>query len=233
MSQMDLLRDCMASTGLPQDTQSAEDFARFFCKLCWNTDCPRAEQVDLPWERRMATQVERLLTHPNFAAENDPRFENIRRIPFKDMFRDAVRLEIANQRGDWQVPVLPGDPGEELETLAPPQHTDHVDQAAKALAQALGKEEPTIPEATEKPEAPVPPKEIPVPSHFVRKENRSQQANTDFPLEGVMVGGDPIPEQAPKTPEVDPWAVPVQKGEKVSVGGTVKMGSPPKDGEKE
>lgn len=244
MGDRDLLRECMASTGVAQEEQSVEEFQQFFCRLCWNGQCVRAEQTDLPWERRMATQVERLLTNPHIAAEGDPRYANIRSMPFKDLFRDAVRLEIANQRGDWQIPVLPGDtdPGEELETLATPQHTDQVDQAAKALAQALGKEAPELPkreaskpepEPEPEPEDSGPPeKMIQVPDHFVRRHNQAQQANTDFPLEGAMVGGGSLPEPVPQKPAVDPWAVPEQKGEKISVGGTVQLGAPSQDEEK-
>jgi len=231
---IDLLRDCMASMGVAQEEQSVADFVKVFCRLCWNKSCPRAEQTDLPWEQRMSTQVERLLTNPNIAPLGDPRFDNIRRIPFKDLFMDAMRIEIANQRGDWQVPVLPGDPGTELETLAPPQHTDHVDTAVKALAQALGKEKPELPEKPEpsEPTEPEPEAEnvVPVPNHF-RRKNQAQQANTDFPLEGVMIGGDPVPETKPEaqTP-VDPWAVPeAPKGEKIAVGGTIQLGSPTED----
>lgn len=235
----DLLRECMSSTGLESGAQSVEEFSIAFCRRCWHIQCVRAEQADLPWEDRMATQVYRLLDHPNFAALNDPRFSDLRKISFKDMYQNAMRIEIANRRGDWEVPVLPG---EELKVLASKEATDHVEEALLALERARSK--PTAPITAEEPipePKPAPEPEL-TPEPEVRPEVRperhrgqGQQVNTDFPVGGAMVGGDPVPPSSlvPRDgfskEAVDPWAPPPKEsGTKIDVGGTIVLGSPRK-----
>jgi len=87
---------------------SPEAFGQAFCRRCRNQDCRRAGKGRTEWLQRVLTQEERLLRNPNFADPNDPAFEEIRRLPFKDMFREAVRQEIADIRQDWE-PVTGAD----------------------------------------------------------------------------------------------------------------------------
>ena len=54
---------------------------------------------------RMLTQVERLLDNPQFSDPRDPRFESVRKQQFQDAFREAVRLELVDRKGDWEPPT--------------------------------------------------------------------------------------------------------------------------------
>jgi hypothetical protein len=53
----------------------------------------------------METQVDRLLDNPRFADPSDPRFADLRQMPFLDKFQEALALEISAQRGDWELPT--------------------------------------------------------------------------------------------------------------------------------
>jgi len=60
-----------------------------------------------------------LLDNPRFADPDDPRHEDIRRMDFKNLLKEAMKLEIAEQRGDWQ-PVTQTDAVEFANNLAMP-----------------------------------------------------------------------------------------------------------------
>lgn len=90
--------------GTAKRSLSEEEFRQTFCRVCRNPECELALGAQTKWQGRIATQEERLLNNPRFADPNDPRFKNIRAIDFPNLFRDAMALEIAAQRGDWEIP---------------------------------------------------------------------------------------------------------------------------------
>lgn len=52
----------------------------------------------------MSTQEDRLLKNPNFAHPSDSRFSHLREIDFPDLLRKAMMIEIADRKGDWNLP---------------------------------------------------------------------------------------------------------------------------------
>lgn len=81
-----------------------EKFASTFCRVCRNLECQRSGGSGAKWAKRIATQEDRLLNNPKFADPDDPRFKALREIDFPSAFREAMRQEIVDRRGDWNVP---------------------------------------------------------------------------------------------------------------------------------
>ena len=102
----DFYKECY--DGVAQQKMSPEDFTNSFCRVCRNQNCKRSGQGRTSWLRRVLTQQERLIDNPKFADPNDPKYADIRDQDFKDMLREALRLEIADQKGDWE-PVTAQD----------------------------------------------------------------------------------------------------------------------------
>lgn len=98
----DFLQECMSSINI--ENQDVSEFKDLFCQRCWNPDCRRAGQSETSWYHRVSTQVRRLLENPNIANYNDPKFYNIIKQKFEDKRREALKIEIANKKGDWTVP---------------------------------------------------------------------------------------------------------------------------------
>ena len=82
-----------------------QDLRQSFCVNCRNPECGYASPFANPWEERMATQVDRLLTNPRFADTLDPKWSYLKEMDFPDLFRKSVRLHLANKRGDWSLPT--------------------------------------------------------------------------------------------------------------------------------
>lgn len=96
----DLWIDCFN----PAMNMSPKDFGNTFCRVCKNVACERSAGSKAKWVARVTTQVDRLLTHPNFADPMDPRYQSIRAVDFPSAVRDAMRLEISDRKGDWSIP---------------------------------------------------------------------------------------------------------------------------------
>lgn len=79
-------------------------FKRTFCRVCLNLACERSAGSQTAWNRRVTTQVERLLVKPAFADPKDPKYAQVRAIDFPSTTRTAIRQEIGERRGDWSVP---------------------------------------------------------------------------------------------------------------------------------
>lgn len=97
-------RDWFADTcyvGEHQRLASPEAFRMQFCTLCRNPACTNSAVSTSIWQRRMDTQVDRLLDHPKFADPNDPKFAPLAEVDFPDLLRKALAIEIASQKGDW------------------------------------------------------------------------------------------------------------------------------------
>ena len=215
---------------------SPGDFRELFCSKCKNTDCVNRQSGD-PLSFRVATQFERL-TNPQQADPNLPKYAQIVLKEWQDMTREALRLEISDRRGDWEVPDI--DITDGVSQVAPPGSTTVVDNAVRNLAKAQGKEVPHLPEipsneddfskaavdllgeiedAEPEPETP----KEPAPQHPKKNPAFRPAARGNAEDQSGMVGGGPIP---PPEKPVDPWAVKTDEGgRKVEAGATVKFGA--------
>lgn len=82
-----------------------EQFKQTFCAVCQNGGCKNSRAAGTLWARRMATQVEDLLTNPKFASLDDPVFREIRSLNFQDKVREALAIEVSSRKGDWSIPT--------------------------------------------------------------------------------------------------------------------------------
>jgi hypothetical protein len=132
-----------------------EQFKQTFCKVCENAGCTNSRTTGGLWAKRMATQVENLLTNPKFADLDDPLFREIRSLDFHDKVREALAIEVSSRKGDWSVP------------------TDH--EVAALAAELVGAPPPPpvffqrFPEPEPPPPPPAPPKPPPPDGEWVVK----------------------------------------------------------------
>lgn len=82
-----------------------EQFKQTFCGVCQNGGCKNSRAAGTLWSKRMATQVEDLLTNPKFADLDDPVFREIRSLNFQDKVREALAIEVSTRKGDWSIPT--------------------------------------------------------------------------------------------------------------------------------
>jgi len=78
-------------------------FKQVFCGHCRNPTCSLAGWAADQFGARNAIQEERLY-NPNVAHPDDPRYGRLKEQDFPSLFHKAVRLEIADRRGDWSLP---------------------------------------------------------------------------------------------------------------------------------
>ena len=223
----DLLQDCMRSVAAPTQGQSldARSFQETFCLRCRNPECTNAGWSKDIFAKRVASQEDRLLNPTRV----DPSiFGSKLPADFLDMLQTAIKLEIADQRGDWmpvaEFPILDG----RVEKSSK-ETTDAVDQAVRKLQHkesgiTMEEDEP-FPE-----EPPVIEEQVPekVPEKAPQQpypQIQMQRNNTDNPSEGIILDGGPVAasKQAPAT--VDPWDA-TKKVQVVEPGTKIKMGAP-------
>ena len=147
----------------------AHVFEKTFCRLCKNADCIRAKGSVSPWHTRMAEQVDYLLNDPEFSDLTSEPHQKIANQMFEDMGRQAMRLEIARQKQDWEIPPDEG-PTDGFDKVASPDTTDQFDEAVKKLAKARGKGEPDLPR----------PQGENAPAHF---QNPVEEASPQAPVD--------------------------------------------------
>jgi hypothetical protein len=123
----------------------AHVFEKAFCRICKNADCIRAKGAISPWHTRMAEQVDYLLNDPEFSDMTSESHRRLAEQAFDDIGRKMMRLEIARQNQDWEIPPDEDGPTDGFDKVASPDTTDQFDEAVKKLAKARGKEEPTLP----------------------------------------------------------------------------------------
>jgi len=229
---LDLLQDCNEHHVPPKE------FMGIFCQRCRNHDCVNAGWAESTWEDRMATQVSRLITNPNFGDPNDPQFRDVVNLDFRHLSEPLVV-------DSWDRPqahlVLP-----ERQTSQPAD----VERAIQALSEARGKPAPAETAPAQAPvqapaRAPVPPAPVraiqeparPNPRHYTADtppttpSTPQRDINTAFPAEGLMLDGSPpTPDSISGTPGGDPWAAPppTNQPRKVPVGARIRMGEEPK-----
>jgi len=132
----DFLAECNAQGVSPKE------FRQTFCTRCRNPECQLAEWGTSLMDKRVVLQEQRLL-HPQQADPRLPKYAHIQAADFQDMMREALRLEIADRRGDWEVPEIDTDGRVEV---ASTETTQAVDNAVRNLARAQGQSEPPLPE---------------------------------------------------------------------------------------
>jgi len=144
-------------------------FMKTFCRLCKNADCIRAKGAISPWHTRMAEQVDYLLNDPEFSDLTSEAHRGLANQAFNDIGHKMMRLEIAKQRQDWEIPDGPTDG---FDKVSAPDTTDQFDEAAKELAKARGKKEPELPR----------PAGENAPAHFqTEDEEDPYEYDTDYP----------------------------------------------------
>lgn len=105
----DYTQDCLDTARMEKENRklNLHELRSFCCVRCKNAKCQHAgfgEQF--AWEGRIATQEDRLLVNPNFADILDPEWGDLRKFDFEDARRQAMKIEISRQRGDWAVPEV-------------------------------------------------------------------------------------------------------------------------------
>jgi len=224
-------------------------FMQTFCYRCRNHECSNASWGGSIWQSRMRIQQDKLLDNPHFAHPDNPQFDHIRERDFPSLLEKAIQLEIADKRGDWEIPEVAITDNKVIRAKG--ATTDAVDEAVKALAKAQGKIGPSLPDRqqAEKDEfleqtVEMMGEDLPTPPGF-RPESEGAEvddpdvvktpeetrppspvrslkfSNTAIPDEGFVVGGGETPK---REPESDPWAVPENTGPVVDVGAKVRMG---------
>ena len=213
-----------------------------FCRRCRNYSCTNAGWADSAWEARMRTQVDRLFDDRVEADPNDPQYERVRTAEFPSLIREAIRLNLAAERGDWAVPS-DADVSQKMRVkadeinYAPPadevadeQTSSKVDDALEALTgkRPTRVEEDPVPfgfvPAPEESEYDyeAPPEPVsrtpapPTPQPPTPAPASTSQYNAPAQTGKMIGGGEPVE-------EADPWGVPVKPKNVVGVGATVTM----------
>lgn len=193
------------------------EFKEMFCKRCRNQECVNAGWATATFDERVRTQVDRLLINPHQARPEDTRFNSIRAMNFVEV---AAAIALARRADPWAGPgVHLAEPDPET------AKSQVVEEAVSKLAEARGRKPPAptaIAVEEEKPELLSPPP-APAPPPPPVKPPVSPRVNTDFPEEGMMIGGGPTPTPGVAAPPTDPWA-PKPKQNVVARGAKIKMG---------
>ena len=229
MAKRDWLRECNDQNVPPQE------FHQIFCVRCRNPDCTRAGYAGSLWTNRITTQVERLLENPLFADLSMPQYAKVNALDFPDALRQALRIEIANKRKDWEVPPEDLTPEQAMRELA--ALPDKQEPATRAASLSVTMQEDTLQEDTlqeDTVEAPDVPAVAPEVSRAAPQAavlaTLPARTNTAFPVGGIMLDGSRRTSMAtPMTPEppkviVDPWAVPAPVENVVPVGAKIRLG---------
>lgn len=223
MREQDLLAECNDQRVPPKEFES------IFCARCRNRQCARAGWKGSTFEERVSTQVDRLLINPVRANPEDSKFDPVRAMHFAEV---AQAIVLRRRADPWAGPgVFLAEPDPATATLPA------VEDAVAKLAEARGKRptavtvevEPELhPEPSQEtvqtpqdpPRAPV---ATPAPPPVRPPPVTRPTVNTEFPDEGVMLGGSPPPPREGLV-SADPWA-PKPKHNVVPPGAKIKMGS--------
>lgn len=205
------------------------EFKEMFCKRCRNQDCVNAGWASASFDERMRTQVDRLLINPRQARPEDTQFDPLRAMHFVEV---AAAIVLARRADPW------AGPGVHLAEPDPATVTSQmVEDAVSKLAEARGRK-PTAPTligvevdvaVAVEPELQPPPRVESAPTRprdslaLPVAKSPTLGVNTDFPDDGVMIGGGPLSPSRSSTSVPDPWA-PQPKMNVVPRGAKIKMG---------
>ena len=170
------------------------EFERTFCNQCKNRQCVRAGMAFSTWDKRILTQVDRLLVNPNIVLQADgSRWEGVSDF---EGFQEPHVIEV------WGVPqeehpIIDDEMEEEEEdTLpAPPVEPPEIEEYEVAFT----------------------------PKNDLQPQPMMYHNPLNTPPQEITIGGDSKPDKAqsrPKRFQADPWAV----TETLPVGGKFKMG---------
>jgi hypothetical protein len=177
---------------------SPPEFERTFCSQCKNRQCVRADWAFSSWDKRILTQVDRLLTNPNIALQSETsRWEGLADF---DRFSEPQSIEI------WGVPESQTNP----EIVEIKEEEDTIPNQPIEPPNIDDDEESVI---TSAPKITIEPQPVPMPY--------TNPLNT--PPQEITIGETPKPVESksrPKNFQSDPWAV----TETLPVGGKFKMG---------
>ena len=203
---MNYLSECLEDFTSLKLSQS--EFRAQVCPRCRNGKCDFSPWKDDIFAQRVREQPERFF-NPQQADPSSSRYDHLQ--DFESLLRRAMQLEIADRKGDWDIPnieVLDGKVAL-LPASAPDKATEEmVEEAVRS-----------IPEEPEIPKVPV------VPVMRVKKapEKMPERGNVPFKDEGIMIGA-PAPSKA-KSVVDDPWATPVKDDTKrVKPGARIRFG---------
>lgn len=249
----DFFGECFSTL---QGKMKSDQFDQSFCKVCKNFECVRAGWVESSWIDRMDTQVERLLTNPNFADIRDPRFSKVREHDFPNLLQEAIRIEIVDQKNDWSIPtesdvqaVLSKGKVVLQEDVAKVQDTDKSSEieSSTTIDEKQSQEKPntnltgTLSETPQFEQGFLGRTEKENPNTEIKSLIQDPQnpfINTPFPKEGLMADGttfEDTPSPKPKMPANfvgDEWTAPEMKSKPknlVKKGARIQMGSSKKD----
>lgn len=204
-----------------------EDFQGVFCQECKNSSCELARYGKSQWIDRIKTQKDRLLDNPRFADPQDPLWKHIRTMDFMDLTHKAIQYEIADIRGDWEIPTAsPSIPILDGVKEEAGEETSHIlENAVRTLKNSRQsdeiKEEETVveedpegePEEVWIEEEPPIPKRPPltIPENAQTQVNTVVPTGTYVPLSGSVPQGVPAPastssHQGPLVKEED-WSI--------------------------
>jgi hypothetical protein len=195
----DFLNNCL--TDIKAQPSEAKMFQETFCARCKNIVCRHAKGLNDSFTNRVNTQVDRFF-NPTTASPSQFQIAD-----FRDMVREALRLEISDSKQDWEIPVTDG-----VDKNVKPSIANSIGDSAKTLAESRGKSiepSPVIvspPAAIKTPDKPAPP----IPEKPIQS------------TKGIVIGEGPAPKQAMPTVK-DPWEVPTEKI--VKPGTKIKLGS--------
>jgi len=151
-----------------------------FCSRCRQPKCIHSALLKGLWLQRMQTQEDKLLYNPVFADESHPLAG---KHEFKSMIREAIRLNIAERRGDWEIPSdeeVDGYVSQQVGNMVrSPEEPPESEPPKKDLGIIDMKPPPGF-MSMEPPE-----KKVPHPGDI------QVFSNTETPIEGVMVDGSP------------------------------------------
>jgi len=151
------------------------------------------------------------------------------------MFQEAMKLEIADRRGDWSVPDLstfgkiPNGQGSMLKDqkniILDPMGDDPALEDMSVDDDIEEPEDEYLEDEVEEPEAPVPTAVQGKPATVVASPSvgaaQVGRGNIPKPAGGVMIGDDKAQGRVPVY--ADPWAAPPVNTQKVQPGATIKL----------
>jgi hypothetical protein len=181
---------------------SPPEFERTFCNQCKNRQCVRADWAFSSWDKRILTQVDRLLTNPNIVLQSEAsRWEGVSDF---EGFQEPQVIEVWGVPEEQpQAPLIIGDEREEADTVpVPPVDPPEIEEDDAVMTSA--------------PKIELEPQPIPQPQQVY-------QNPLNTPPQEITIGEAPKPAQPqsrPKRFQADPWAV----SETLPVGGKFKMG---------
>lgn len=101
-----------------QGTLSAKDFEDTFCKVCKNRECVRSGWAFSTWDKRILTQVDRLLVNPNIVDQNESM--DWREIANFEMFQEPEKIEVWGGSPPPQAIIISDPPSPKEETISEP-----------------------------------------------------------------------------------------------------------------